>query len=388
MSNDNKDYIDLREQAPHAEGQTPPTGGAVVTEKRRRLGGGAVIAIILSLVTMIGFITFVIVGRVVQSPGISSHFVSGTVNGEDVYDESFSINDVRNININLTITNIEVVEHNGNDVRVVFTPPSGNNYVRPVFEHNRNNGTLNIHQASHIQVFSFGFNTRSNLTIYLPRGAEFDNLDLRSTTGRINASNINAGNFISHTSTGNHNLSNITARDISVRSTTGRIDLDNSSSSQNITVSATTGNINVSRIEAANNLELSTTTGRIDATNAHASGNIEARASTGNINISGNSSATGSIYIRTTTGRIDANRLNTQSLSVQASTGNATISDTNVSGDAEIRTTTGRINFTNSSVEGRLQARASTGNITITNVDFDRNLADINNNSTSRVTIN
>lgn len=405
--NDNKDYIDLRKE--DAPGQTPPERipviPAPVYEKppRRKLRAWHIVLIVLASLLVLGFpATFIL-----NSFNIYGNMSSGT----PIYDESFAAARVQNIDVTAATISINVQHHNGSDVRVVYTPPRGRNYVRPVYELNDATNTLRIgilDGSYRFRLFSFHVG-RPTITIYLPHGMELNSasfttstgrvtadgvsasgdIEMRSTTGRVEARNLSAqGNIGLRATTGRIEAHNIIAGgSVNMRTTTGRIEGSNISSYASIEATATTGRVEVSNVSAQNRAEIRTTTGRIDIVDLDAA-SLTANSTTGrieleNINITWDASA------RATTGRIYANRITVGgSLNVTTTTGRIEVSNATVTGNGDFSSTTGRNVISNSRIDGRLNVRATTGNITLTNVSTDMNNANINNNRNSRVTIN
>lgn len=96
-------------------------------------------------------------------------------------------------------------------------------------------------------------------------------------------------------------------------------------------------------------------------------GSIEVTASTGSINISRQENLN-ELSVNVTTGNIFISDSNAKSLEAAATTGKIDISDTNVEGKTEFATSTGRINLNKLAVGEDLQATTTTGGMELNDV--------------------
>jgi len=119
---------------------------------------------------------------------------------------------------------------------------------------------------------------------------ELENLDTnrlfaRTTTGRIEGDRVNvSGNLELNTSTGRIELSHTNAEAVSLGTTTGRINIEDLRAAR-VTANTTTGRIETNRMNVGGDVSLTTTTGRVEVTGGQIDGWLTARTTTGRIDL-------------------------------------------------------------------------------------------------------
>ncbi|MDR2167648.1 MAG: DUF4097 domain-containing protein [Clostridiales bacterium] len=290
----------------------------------------------------------------------------GPITDSHLSDHSFAAGNIRRITSDLGVTNINVRNHDGNDIRVYFNAPAMGNYLRPRWE--LSGGTLNIYRERQNVSAVFGISRAGSVNIYLPAnfGQGLDALELRTSTGRIN---VNVAGFV--------------ANSLNLRATTGTIDISGEIEAGSVEIQASTGRVTIGGVSASM-LSATTTTGNIVLANAEAAGAISLRASTGRVNATQIGTDAG-LEIRTTTGNIVLEDIDSLSLAVQASTGRINADNLSIYGNASLTASTGSITINNADIEGLLETRTSTGNITFINVEAGSYTT---NSNTGRIRIN
>lgn len=205
-------------------------------------------------------------------------------------------------------------------------------------------GNLDINSATSNLNIESGFNFE-NVNIKLSTGdINFnstieDNIKLETTTGQINATNIKANNMVVKTTTGDIKLVNVdVVEEINVKSTTGKQFYTIIKTNKLISTSST-GKIIYYDVNV-NNFEAKSTTGDLDLHNFIATGVIRINNTTGNITFDKCDGE--SLYIHTTTGSVTGTLLTDKSFFVKTITGKLEYPKTR-GGDCEIETTTGDI---------------------------------------------
>ena len=243
--------------------------------------------------------------------GGGGFFGSGGVGSGNLYNFNFAVEDIRSIDANITVGRIDVREHNDDVIRVSFEAPNVGRYIRPNASLNEATGALRIYENRTFGTF-FGNVQGGVLTVYLPRNTSnnIENLTLNTTTGTIDA-NFNGilatGNVDLTATTGRVIASNFEAGSITLRSTTGVNEMRHLISHGRLQSTTTTGRIEGSNLVAASG-EIQTTTGRIELEHLDINGNLSARTTTGGIDIT-NSIILGDLNTQTTTGRVNTSNI-------------------------------------------------------------------------------
>ena len=224
-------------------------------------------------------------------------------------------------------------------------------------------GTLTIRQNDqrkwydHIGIFW----TEQKVTLYLPQ-AEYNKLSVNTTTGIIRIGEEYTFTDVSlTTTTGKIRCSNNVTGTYVVSATTGDISLEKADP-ENLSVSCTTGKINLSNMSVTNGLNAATTTGDMTLSNCTA-GTINAEGTTGKLTFT-DTVAAGQLKAETSTGDIMLTNCDAATLDLESSTGaiTATLLTEKV---VFAESGTGKINVPKSTTGGACTIETSTGNITV-----------------------
>jgi len=242
------------------------------------------------LLTFLGMYLLVIVIALASDFGILNFgtAVWGNVyDGTPIFDESLSALVVDTIRVNLTTTQIDVRTHDGNDIRIVFTPPFGRNYIHPVYHLNTGNRTLRIGiplDTYRDPFFSLGLNDNSTLTIYLPSRGRLSTIEIRTTDGNITAENVNARFFMATTRNGDIQLTDLQSVELMSVAINGRQDITNASA-LSIAYIDSRGAINITYSRFSRQTIIYGASGDISITNSRIGGTLEISASSGAITL-------------------------------------------------------------------------------------------------------
>ncbi len=158
------------------------------------------------------------------------------------------------------------------------------------------------------------------ITVYLPE-KEFGDLSIKSSTGGVSIDGLTLNSITISLSTGKINISNTTcAGDIKLDLSTGKTNLTNLKCS-NIVTSGTTGNIDMIGVIASGKFSIERSTGDVDFERCDAS----------------------EIYISTSTGDIEGSLLSSKSFIAKTNTGDIELPQSTGIGVCSLTTTTGDI---------------------------------------------
>ena len=226
---------------------------------------------------------------------------------------NFNANDVQQLDVRLTNMIINIQSHNENQIRVVYTPPSGGRHNNPRFEHNTATGRLEISEprARRFGIrFNFGISrTQGSVTVYIPENANINAANLRTTNGRvrIDGGGIQLSRDINvRTTNGTVDAQRFTAETVYLRSTNGAVTLRDVSASKDITARTTNGRVGADGV-TARDLTLNTTNGAIALDNSTIHELLTARTTNGGINLTNVDADTNRANLRTTNGRVNIN---------------------------------------------------------------------------------
>ncbi len=245
------------------------------------------------------------------------------------------------------------------------------------------NGNLTVNVADdtkwydHIFVFSLNF-TSPKITVYLPKseyavlsikdstgdieipkGFNFEKIDISATTGGVECSasvsglikiglstggikldGMDAGELDLSTSTGSINLSSVSCEnDINISVATGRVKLSDAVC-KSMNISVTTGKTEMNDI-ACKNLTSTGSTGTISLNNVIADENMQIKRTTGSIKFDRCDS--GELFIKTSTGSVKGSLLTDKIFIAHSNTGSVNVPKTVSGGRCEITTNTGNI---------------------------------------------
>lgn len=210
----------------------------------------------------------------------------------------------------------------------------------------------------HIHLFSF---TSPKITVYLPQ-AEYKDLRIEGSTGDVNIpSDFTFASISVKLSTGDVFCGASAEGVLTVHVTTGGVQL-NGVAAQEITLSSSTGDIFLNRVDTTGNLQIDVTTGDVelkDVTcqshsstgstgdveleNVVAAGSIRLERSTGDIELDRCDAA--ELFIETDTGDVEGSLLSPKVFLTDTSTGHVRVPRSTEGGRCEIRTSTGDIEF-------------------------------------------
>ncbi len=98
--------------------------------------------------------------------------------------------------------------------------------------------------------------------IEIPKDFNFNSIDIKTSTGNINAENITTGTFNLSVSTGNINLKNISCESLTTNGSTGKVTLQNVIATDSFSIKRSTGDIKFDKCDAAEIL-VETDTGNV-----------------------------------------------------------------------------------------------------------------------------
>ncbi len=98
--------------------------------------------------------------------------------------------------------------------------------------------------------------------IEIPKNFNFNSIDIKTSTGNINAENITTGTFNLSVSTGNINLKNISCESLTTNGSTGKVTLQNVIATDSFSIKRSTGDIKFDKCDAAEIL-VETDTGNV-----------------------------------------------------------------------------------------------------------------------------
>jgi len=233
--------------------------------------------------------------------------VRGTMHsGTPIFDESFSVSEVRNVRVNLSTTHVAVREHDGDEMRIVFARPVGRNYIRPAYDFNNATSTLviGIQDSTYRNpFFSLGLTNNAVLTIYIPKGRMLSQLRISTTYGDITINDVARMNDVFlDTDRGRISVENVQVRTIYPITRSGRLRL-NDIQALNILTLSSTGRQDISYVSVRQELFITTSSGAVFLNHATSVNRAIVFSSTGNIAIS-HSRFDGELIVSATSGAI------------------------------------------------------------------------------------
>lgn len=225
--------------------------------------------------------------------------------------DSKEFDSINNLNINTDTADVYIKTSENNMVKVeLYSNDAKENEI----ENTANSLNVILKQECHF----FCFANKSKINVYLPASYSND-INIVSTTGDIFADDYASSNLNLVLTTGDVFLKNVKNAEINV--TTGDIKIN---SVNDVKIITTTGDIVLGKVN--NYLDLETTTGDIDIDEANLSKNSTINATTGDINIK----KINDVYVdaKTTTGDTDVENNNRKSdieLSIKTTTGDVRV---------------------------------------------------------------
>ena len=270
-----------------------------------------------------GFIALIVVGAVLLTAGatvfglaIAKKAFDGTgnlVTKNHEFDDSIS-----KINIDIDTADLTFVSTSESKTKVTCLEKEKIHHDVKV-----NGGTLSITTVDETRWYErwFNFVDKMKITVYLPEDT-YQELKIKDSTGDIVSKDA------------------FTFTDVSVNASTGNINFSNLTSS-GINIDVSTGNINLKDV----NMD----------------GKLYAKASTGSINLE-NVVTTGNIEVKTSTGSQKYHGVRCADCSLKASTGGLILEDLIASGDLKIETSTGDVTFKGSDAN-TINVKTDTGDV-------------------------
>ncbi len=260
-------------------------------------------------------------------------------------EESFTTTDIKNINIESSSSDINLIKYDDSEVKVHIY---GKLYTKDKNQKDDqiiklNNGLLDIRETpkKYINILSFnlGVLTNSNklkIDLYIPRDYK-ENIIIDSSSGSIKADNLNLKKLDINTYSGEIDLKDVSAKDISFESSSGKISADN--------------------IET-DDLEMKTYSGNNDYKSINAE-KVCFESSSGNMSL-GTVNAK-KIAGDTYSGNIAVDKLTSDDVNLEASSGKITLGDVIVK-KIKCVTYSGDVAFNNAALNNT-QIETSSGNV-------------------------
>lgn len=233
----------------------------------------------------------------------------------------YDINDnFKNISVNVKTADIVFVASEKAKAEVVCYEQDNANHEVSV-----DNDTLTIKLVDERKWYEYiGINFRTpKITVYLPQG-EYGNLTVSSSTGDIDIENISAENIILTVSTGEIEAKSITCNgDFKTTVSTGEVELKDVSC-KNLSSNGNTGDITLKDVIAEEKFTIERSTGDVKFERCDAN----------------------EIFVKTDTGDVKGSLLSDKVFITQTDTGNIDVPKTITGGRCEITTDTGDIKIT------------------------------------------
>lgn len=258
------------------------------------------------------------------------------------------------VSADLHISDISFIPCDEDSVRVVCYKPQNKDYSVGV-----DNNSLYIKENyDYINIHIFNFKVPT-VSVYIPQGTynalfissktgdthipgdfNFENINVTATTGNVKCTACASDKIKIELSTGDIILNSSKAKDISLSVTTGSIDIASVECANDLTVNVRTGKSNLNNIKCKN-LISNGSTGDIVLKNviAHDTFNIER--STGNVKF--DSCDANDITVKTSTGSVCGTLLSEKTFTAKSNTGSVKVPQTTSGGKCNIKTSTGDI---------------------------------------------
>jgi len=207
---------------------------------------------------------------------------------------------VKDINIEVTSADINIISEDRQDVKAVLTGNVSNKEGEPQLKMDLADGKLLISVKTK-SIISFNFISNLQLNVYIPKNYE-NNLKVDASSAKVSIKDFKLKEYSCEVTSGDMTIENMTSDVISVKGSSGCLRGNNINTkttsvkltSGNITLDkfkgdlkggCSSGNINVGYSEFNNNIDLSATSGNIKINlPAESEFYIDARATSGNVN--------------------------------------------------------------------------------------------------------
>ncbi|MCX7614588.1 MAG: DUF4097 domain-containing protein [Clostridiales bacterium] len=201
---------------------------------------------------------------------------------EVVSDNTITGNDIKEVSVDWKSGNIRLRQNDNSDIR--FVESTQKKYKNSQLKYEIKDGKLSIKQnKNHFSRFQFLFYSYDSVVdVYLPQKL-YDTINVKCTSGQIEAQKIQTKDFVADTTSGKISLSDIKADQsilsavsgsingksldfgkIDCKATSGRIDIDGSF--QNITAKCTSGSLTILAKKCPNTIIADVSSGKIALT--------------------------------------------------------------------------------------------------------------------------
>lgn len=188
-------------------------------------------------------------------------FSSKGTTTEEINDEkTFSMDNIKYINVNTVSTDIKIIPVESKDIKVNFYGTLTSNGSGPSLETDITNNTLNIkikYNKNSYSIFNFNF-SKLNLDVYVPVSFS-DNLNLSTVSGNIFLDRMSLNKLSTDSVSGNLDISEVIAASITFSTTSGNAELDNVNG--NVSFKSVSGDLRAEFTQFANNINIDTVSG-------------------------------------------------------------------------------------------------------------------------------
>lgn len=219
-------------------------------------------------------------------------------------EENISLDNIDNIMLDFSSTNIEFLTTDKTELRVVQWV-GGNLKDDEKFTFSKEGNTLSIKEGSnHVSFYLFNFGSRK-IEVYIPTAYK-KNLDAKLTSGNINlSSNISLGSIKTTQSSGNLNAgSSITADEASFKTSSGNMKVEELLT-KTYQINASSGNVEINSLSGSGQIEVSSGNIKIDYKDIEEYSKV--KASSGNLSLSVPKDMSFEFHGKCTSGDISSN---------------------------------------------------------------------------------
>lgn len=298
-----------------------------------------IVLCVVLIIVLLGFMIFTLVKR-----EFVFHF--GNYERVELYNETYNLEDVDKLNINMVSTNVTLRYSEDDIIRVVI---NGKEDRKDKYSITNDRKNLKVEEKAYSS-FCFGFCFYNDeVMVYLPKSFNKDinikgtssdiniidsydsKMDIYTVSGDIKVQDSN--DIVARTTSGDIDINN--ALDVEVKTTSGEVTIR---SGKKVSVETTSGDISIDEVEE---LEVHSTSGevRIDKT-----GNVTISTISGDVEIN-DLTVDGESNIGTTSGEVLVSKVNDVYIETKSTSGDANIGSSNRSSEniLKIKTTSGDI---------------------------------------------
>ncbi len=257
--------------------------------------------------------------------------------------KNFPIKDAESLVFKSQSTPINILFEERQDVEVAFEGyyKASKNYKPPTLKVFENGTEKGAEITTPPAVFTMYLNTDFKLTVKLPLSyknklqvtsssgnlklpkVDLDTLVLETTSGDINAEEINSEIFQMVTSSGTMGVTTIYSKQLIAESTSGNITLGDASS-ESAKIETSSGTVNVE--QATGDVKISSTSGNIQVSKGEAVTRYQVDSSSGTVTLDG---LVGGSIIETTSGNIEVAMVSIEEeITIESSSGTVTVNQT------------------------------------------------------------